>query len=97
MSTGSFGDAEKIQASSSIALKTETKAPFSKAPPMGPDSAEPPEHTMLHLLNKIRPVFPGHNNASVAAAAARWGVTAGIIGFFLIREELPDPFAKTAA
>lgn len=52
---------------------------------------------MLHLLNKLRPVLPGHNNASVAAAAARWGVAAGIIGFFLIREELPDPFAKTAA
>jgi hypothetical protein len=51
---------------------------------------------VFNLLNKLRPVLPGHNNASVAAALSRWGVAAGLIGFFLIREELPDPFAKTA-
>jgi hypothetical protein len=42
----------------------------------------------------MRPLLPGHNNSSVAAATARWGVAFGIIGFFMIREELPDPFAK---
>lgn len=50
---------------------------------------------MFGLFNKFRPILPGHNNGSVAASLARWGVSAGIIGFFLIREELPDFFAKS--
>lgn len=49
---------------------------------------------MFNLLNKMRPIMPGHSNGSVAAAVARWTVGAGIITFFLVREELPDPFAK---
>lgn len=51
--------------------------------------------TMFGLLNKVRPILPGHNNGSVASALARWGVAFGLIGFFMVREELPDPFAKT--
>ena len=50
---------------------------------------------MFGLLNKMRPILPGHNNGAVASALARWSVAGGIIGFFMVREELPDFFAKS--
>jgi len=49
------------------------------------------------VLNSIRPVLPGHSNGSVASALVRWGIAGSIVGFFLVREELPNPFAKEEA